>query len=100
MPRALDQQIPYAKNWKTCFDQRQQFLVKNQKLAQRKPAEGAEFKDRTGRSEASTLQLKNEEALAFQLRSNDGLLVAFDLPLESRSVGARYSIREDSHRSV
>src|SRR5690349_15654796 len=97
MPGAFDQQIPHAKDGKTSLDQRQQFLIKNQKVAERQPAQGAELKDRPSRSQAAALQLKNEEALAFELRPNCWLLIAFDLPLECRSVGARDSVRVDSH---
>ena len=46
MPGTLDQQIPDAKDRKTGFDQRQQFLIKNEKFADRQTTEGAELEDR------------------------------------------------------
>jgi hypothetical protein len=78
----LDEQIPHAKHRKARFDQRQQFLVENQKVRQRKPAKCVQCNDRPTGREPPAFELKDEKALALEFCPNGGLLVAFNLALE------------------
>ena len=82
MPRALNQQIPDTEHRKARFHQRQQFLVEDQKLAERKAAQCTEVKHRSDRGQPTALQLKDQESLTFELRANERFLVAFDLAFE------------------
>src|SRR5262245_4330098 len=97
VPGPLNEQIPHAKHWKTSLHQGQELLIEDQKLSQGEPRKGTDSKHRPACCRSAPLEFEDQQTLALEFGANEGLLIAFNLALECRSIWTGDSVRKYSH---